>query len=172
MGITSIWGQLVAHALVDDSFMFLPASCENLEKGKLVRSQFPLASRLHIYWRKSSLISYIERDLEWLRWHWPLVGKGSICQHLGYPLDWILQMPDCLNEWFISQGISSCVEIHNLAHLIHSPLSCTMYCRTYGIFFVIATMNQEGFPFRFATIKYWFWWKKDHMGCMKPSNNP
>ena len=86
MGITSIWGQVVAHALVDDSFMFLPALCENLEKGKLVRSQFPLASRLHIYWRKSSLISCTGRDLECLGWHGSMVRKGSFFRHLGYPL--------------------------------------------------------------------------------------
>ena len=59
-------GQLVAHALADDSFMFLQASRENLEKGMLVWNQFALASGLHINWRKSSLISCTERDLECL----------------------------------------------------------------------------------------------------------
>ena len=41
-------GQLVAQALADDSFMFLQASRENLEKGKLVWNQFALDSGWHI----------------------------------------------------------------------------------------------------------------------------
>ena len=44
-------GQLVAHALANDSFMFLQASRENLEKGMLVWNQFALASG-------GSLVSY------------------------------------------------------------------------------------------------------------------
>ena len=59
-------GQLVAQALADDSFMFLQASRENLEKGMLVWNQFALASGLNINWRKSSLISCTERNLECL----------------------------------------------------------------------------------------------------------
>ena len=41
---------------------------ESLEKGMLVWNRFALASGLHINWRKSSLISYTERDLECLGW--------------------------------------------------------------------------------------------------------
>ena len=40
--------QLVAQALADDSFMYLQASRENLEKGMLVWNRFALASVLHI----------------------------------------------------------------------------------------------------------------------------
>ena len=57
-------GQLVAHALADDSFMFLQASKSNLEKSMLVWDQFALASGLHINWRKSRLISCTESDLQ------------------------------------------------------------------------------------------------------------
>ena len=39
-------GQLVAQALADDSFMFLQASCENLEKGMFVYNQFAWAMDL------------------------------------------------------------------------------------------------------------------------------
>mgnify|MGYP006889225294 CR=1 FL=1 len=56
--------QLVAHALADDSLMFLQASRENLEKRMLIWNQFALASRLHINCRKSSdLISYILKGI-------------------------------------------------------------------------------------------------------------
>ena len=40
--------ELVAQALANDSFMFLHASRENLEKGMLVWNQIALASGLHI----------------------------------------------------------------------------------------------------------------------------
>ena len=76
-------GQLVAQALANDSFMFLHASREKLEKGMLVWNQFALPSRLHINWRKSSLISCTERDLECLGWQGSVVKKGSIFRHLG-----------------------------------------------------------------------------------------
>ena len=79
-------GQLVAQALADDLFMFLQASRENLEKGMLVWNRFALASGLHINWRKSSLISCTERDLECLRCQGSVVKKGSIFRHLGYPV--------------------------------------------------------------------------------------
>ena len=39
-------GQLLAQALADDSFMFLQASCENLEKGMFVYNQFAWAMDL------------------------------------------------------------------------------------------------------------------------------
>ena len=52
----------------------------------LVWNQFALASGLHINWRKSSLISCTERDLECLGWQGSVVKKGSIFRHLGYPL--------------------------------------------------------------------------------------
>ena len=52
--------------LVDNSFMFLQALHENLEKGMLGWNQVALAAKLHINWWKYSLISCIEQDLEYL----------------------------------------------------------------------------------------------------------
>ena len=69
-------GQLVAQA--NDSFMFLQASRENLEKGMLVWNRFALAFRLHISWRKSSLISCTERDLECLGWEGSVVVEKTV----------------------------------------------------------------------------------------------
>ena len=73
----SCGGQLVAQALADDSFMFLQASRENLEKGMLVWNQFALASGLYINWRKSSLISCTKRDLECLGSQGSMVSNNS-----------------------------------------------------------------------------------------------
>ena len=56
-------GQLEGEDLAYDSVMFLRASRENLEKGMLLWNQLALAFRIHINWRKSSLISCTERDL-------------------------------------------------------------------------------------------------------------
>ena len=50
----------------DDSFIFLQASKENLERRMQVWDQFVLASGLYINWRKSRLISCTESDLECL----------------------------------------------------------------------------------------------------------
>ena len=61
-------GQLEGEDLAYDSVMFLRASRENLEKGMLLWNQFALAFRIHINWRKSSLISCTERDLKCLGW--------------------------------------------------------------------------------------------------------
>ena len=58
----------MAKALADDSFMFLQASKENLERSMHVWDQFSLALRLHINWKKSSLISCMKSDLECLGW--------------------------------------------------------------------------------------------------------
>ena len=52
----------------------------------LVWNQFALASGLYINWRKSSLISCTERDLECLGWQGFVVKKGSIFRDLEYPL--------------------------------------------------------------------------------------
>ena len=71
-------GQLVAQALADDSFMFLQASKEYLERSMLVWDEFALASGLHINWRKSRLISCIESDLECLGWRESVITRGSI----------------------------------------------------------------------------------------------
>ena len=60
-------------------------SCENLEKGMLVRNQFALASELHLNWRKSSIVSCTESDLECLGWQGFVVMKDYI-RYLGYPL--------------------------------------------------------------------------------------
>ena len=79
-------GQLVAQALVDDSFVFLQASKENLERSTQVWDKFVLASGLDINWRKSHLISCTESDLECLGWQGSMITWGSIYQHLGYPL--------------------------------------------------------------------------------------
>ena len=80
-------GQLVAQALADDSFMFLQASKENLERSMQVWDQFALASGLYINWRKSRLISCTESDLECLGWRGSVITRGSIYRHLGYPMD-------------------------------------------------------------------------------------
>ena len=108
--------QLVAQAFSDDSFMFLQASRENLEKGMLVWNRFALASGLHINWKKSSLISCTKRDLQCLGCQGSVVKKGSILQHLGYPLGMnvtngqlIEWMPSKLRDKFMYWS-------HNLGH--------------------------------------------------------
>ena len=78
--------QLVAQALVDDSFMFLQASKGNLDKSMHVWDQFALASGLHINWRKSHLISCTESDLQNLGWQGSFIYIGPIFHHLRYPL--------------------------------------------------------------------------------------
>ena len=54
----------MAQAFSDDSFMFLQASKENLERSMQVWDQFALTSGLHINLNKSRLISCMESDLE------------------------------------------------------------------------------------------------------------
>ena len=100
-------GKLVAQALADDSFMFLQASRENLEKGMLVWNRFPLSSGLHINWRKSSLISCTKRDLECLGWQGCMV-KGSIFRHLGYSLGMNVTNGQLI-EWMPSKLSDKCM---------------------------------------------------------------
>ena len=66
--------------------MFLQASIENLGRSMQVWDQFALASGLHINWRKSSVISCTESDLECLGLQGSVITRGSIYPHLGYPL--------------------------------------------------------------------------------------
>ena len=57
--------QLVAQTPIDDYFMFLQASKRNIERSMQVWDQFALDLGLHINWRKSRLICYMQSDLGW-----------------------------------------------------------------------------------------------------------
>lgn len=59
--------------LAADSFMFLQAYKEKLQKTMQVWDQFALASGFHINWRKSRPISCTKTDLESLG----LNGRGQ-----------------------------------------------------------------------------------------------
>ena len=89
-------GQLVTQALVDDSFMFLHASKQNLERSIQVWDQFALASRLHINWRKSHLISCTESDLECLGWRGSVITRDQFIGICG--IHWVLSCK-CSTDW-------------------------------------------------------------------------
>ena len=76
----------IAQALADDFIMFLGATHDNIAKAMEVWKLVALATGLKINMQKSVLISCIERNLEELEWVGPVLEKGMICRHLGYPI--------------------------------------------------------------------------------------
>ncbi|MCO5549418.1 hypothetical protein L7F22_024322 [Adiantum nelumboides] len=78
--------QLVGQALADDSFMFLKASKVNIDRAMAAWSLFAKAFGLHINPHKSALLSCTESNLLAFGWQGCVVPRGTIVQHLGYPI--------------------------------------------------------------------------------------
>ena len=120
--------QLVAQILVDNPFMFLQASCENLEKRECVHG-INLPPHLACILIGGSRFSY-----QILRGPWNVLDdknrwlKNALFFNTwGIYCEWMLQMANWLNGWLTSWAISYCIGSYHLTWLVWNHLTTLKY---------------------------------------------